>query len=47
MTQKEMIKEHEHTIKQVKDLIDSSASMYFKLERLKRRLQKTLDEIKG
>tara|TARA_Y100000114_G_scaffold57084_1_gene52272 strand:- start:201 stop:344 length:144 start_codon:yes stop_codon:yes gene_type:complete len=47
MKQKEIIKEHEHTIKQVKDLIDSSASMYFKLERLKRRLQKTLDEIKG
>ena len=47
MKQKEIIKECEHTIKQVKDLIDSSASMYFKLERLKRRLQKTLDEIKG
>lgn len=47
MKQKEMIKEYEHTIKQVKDLIDSSAYMYFKLEKLKRRLQKTLYKIKG
>jgi hypothetical protein len=47
MKQEEIVKEYEHTIKQVEDSVESSARIYFKLEKLKRRLQKTLYKIKG